>query len=118
MYAVGGDDLRPKKKQRKKERPAWLKPAVCEDYRKGMTMEQVARKYHVSDRLVSQYIHEEGILGATPKTPKTTPASPAFHDLCELLIMAKVYLGRTPNESEITRIMKEVRHEQEETKVR
>ena len=111
MYAVGGDDLRPKKKQRKKERPSWLKPAVCEDYRKGMTMEQVARKYHVSDKLVSQYIHEEGILGATSKT---TPASPAFHDLCELLLMVKVYLGHTPDENEITRIMKEVRYETRE----
>ena len=113
MYAVGGGEARPKKKRKvkKKERPAWLKPAICEDYRKGMTMEQVARKYHVSDKLVSQYIHEEGILGATPKT---TPASPAFHDLCELLIMAKVYLGHTPDENEITRIMKEVRYETRE----
>jgi len=113
MYAVGGGEARPKKKRKvkKKERPAWLKPAICEDYRKGMTMEQVARKYHVSDKLVSQYIHEEGILGATPKT---TPASPAFHDLCELLIMAKVYLGHTPDENEITRIMKEVRNETRE----
>ncbi len=60
MYAVGGD-----KPPRAKERPAWLKPAVCEDYRKGMTMEQVARKYHVSDKLVSQYIH--GCSGACTK---------------------------------------------------
>jgi len=111
MYAFGGDDLRPKKKQRKKERPAWLKPAICEDYRKGLTMEHIALKYHVSSRLVSQYVHEEGILGATPKT---TPASPAFHDLCELLLMAKVYLGHTPDENEITRIMKEVRYETRE----
>ncbi len=112
MYAVGWEAVKkPKKNQRKKERPAWLKPAVCEDYRKGMTMEQVARKYHVSDKLVSQYVHEEGILGATPKT---TPASPAFHDLCELLLMAKVYLGHTPDENEITRIMKEVRYETRE----
>ena len=106
MYAFGGDDLRPKKKQRKKERPSWLKPAVCEDYRKGMTMEQVARKYHVSDKLVSQYIHEEGILGATSKT---TPASPAFHELVEWLLKAREILGHAPDEEAITRIMKEVR---------
>lgn len=97
-----------KRKQWKKERPAWLKPAICEDYRKGMTIHDVALKYHVSSHLASQYIREEGILGATPKT---TPASPAFHDLCELLLMAKVYLGHTPDESAITRIMEEVRYE-------
>lgn len=113
MYAVGGEDIKPKKKRKvkKKERPAWLKPAICEDYRKGMTIHGVALKYHVSSRLVRQYVHEEGILGATPKT---TPASPAFHDLCELLLMAKVYLGHTPDENEITRIMKEVRYETRE----
>jgi len=106
MYAAGGEETKKRKPREKKERPAWLKPAVCEDYRKGMTMEQVARKYHVSDKLVSQYVHEEGILGATPKT---TPASPAFHDLCEWLLKAKLMLGHAPDEEAITRIMKEVR---------
>ena len=107
MYAVGWEAVKkPKKNQRKKERPAWLKPAICEDYRKGMTIHGVALKYHVSSRLVSQYVHEEGILRATPKT---TPASPAFHDLCEWLLKAKLLLSHAPDEETITRIMKEVR---------
>jgi len=108
MYAAGGEETKKRKPREKKERPAWLKPAVCEDYRKGMTMEQVARKYHVSDKLVSQYIHEEGILGATSKT---TPASPAFHELVEWLLKAREILGHAPDERAISRIMEEVRYE-------
>ncbi len=107
MYTISGDgEHKRKRKQWKKERPAWLKPAICEDYRKGMTIHGVALKYHVSSRLASQYIHEEGILGAAPKT---TPASPAFHDLCEWLLKAKLLLSHAPDEETITRIMKEVR---------
>ena len=112
MYTISGDgEHKRKRKQWKKERPAWLKPAICEDYRKGMTIHDVALKYHVSSHLASQYIREEGLLGATPKT---TPASPAFHDLCEWLLKAKVLLGRAPDEETIVRIIKEVRYETRE----
>lgn len=105
MYAAGGEETKKRKPREKKERPAWLKPAICEDYRKGMTIHDVALKYHVSSHLASQYIREEGILGATPKT---TPASPAFHDLCEWLLKAKLMLGHAPDEEAISRIIKEV----------
>ena len=110
MYAVGGD-----KPSRKKPRPEWLKPAVCDDYRAGLTVHELAKKYHIAPTLVSQYLHEAGLLG--PK-PKQTPASPVLKHFLEELLKARVLLGRAPNESEITRLMKEVRHEQEETKVR
>lgn len=119
MYAAGGEA--PKRRPReKKERPAWLKDAVCEDYRAGLTVKEIARKYHVMNELVSEYLHEEGLL--TPKSkpvqkekeaslPKTTPPSPAFHELCVWLLKAREILGHAPDESAITRIMEEVRYE-------
>jgi len=88
MYAVGGD-----KPPRAKERPAWLKPAVCEDYQAGLKVQEIARKYRIANELVSEYLHQEGLLGPKPKpepkqkpppTPKTTGPSPALHDYeCE-----------------------------------
>lgn len=116
MYAAGGEA--PKRRPReKKERPPWLKDAVCEDYRAGLTVKEIARKYHVMNELVSEYLHEEGLL--TPKSkpvqkeketppPKKTPPSPAFHDFVVCLLKAREILGHAPDEAAISRIIKEV----------
>ncbi len=109
MYAAGGEETKKRKPREKKERPAWLKPAVCDDYKAGLTVQEITAKYHGNTTLVSQYLHEEGILGSKPKQ---TPPSPRFRWLIEELLKARVLLGRAPNESEITRLMKEVRHEE------
>jgi len=115
MYAVGGD-----KPPRAKERPAWLKPAVCEDYQAGLKVQEIARKYRIANELVSEYLHEEGLLAPKPKpepkqppppTPKTTGPSPAFHELVVWLLKAREILGHAPDESAISRIMEEVRDE-------
>lgn len=115
MYAIGSDTPKRKRKKWKKQRPDWLPGAVCDDYRAGLTVQELAKKYHINSPLVSQYLHEAGLLG---QKPKQTPASPVLKYFLEELLKARVLLGRAPNESEITRLMKEVRHEQEETKVR
>ncbi len=121
MYAAGGEA--PKRRPReKKERPPWLKDAVCEDYKAGLKVKEIARKYRIANELVSEYLHEERLLAPKPKPepekkkkeaslPKTTPPSPAFHELCVWLLKAREILGHAPDESAITRIMEEVRYE-------
>ena len=117
MYAAGGEETKKRKPREKKERPAWLKDAVCEDYRAGLTVKEIARKYRIANELVSEYLHQEGLLGPKPKpepkqkpppTPKTTGPSPAFHDFVVCLLKAREILGHAPDEAAISRIIKEV----------
>ena len=108
MYSIGSDTPKRKRKKWKKQRPDWLPQAVCEDYRAGLTVQELAKKYHINSPLVSQYLHEAGLLG---QKPKQTPASPVLRDLIENILQTCVVMGHAPDDGVIARIMDDLHRE-------